>query len=231
MSSLIVNDDLTIDLDKPLQVSGNLFVAGTVHSNSTLSIDGTAVVNGNFIGKTLAAVGGIQIQASLELSGSLRSNKKVIIGVGRVTGDIVINRSLFVSRGLDVQGDVAIGETLQLGSFSTFNGLLVAGILIDAKDAFTCNGSVKLAGNIVETYARICIADSVVIKMGDVICGRVAGVEVEPILGSKKYCDDLAKEDPLQLTHFKSTLLTLRKILPHIEKPISKSQVDEKESD
>ena len=227
ISSLIVNDDLKIDLTKPLHVSGNLFVAGTVYSNTDVSVDGAIIINGGFNGDTLASIGGIQIQALLNLNGSLRSNKTVTIGSGEVKGDIVINRNMFVTRGLNAHGDVAVGETIYLGGFSTFNKLLVAGLCIDAKDAFSCNGKVKLAGEIVETYARICVANSVVIKMGDIICGRVGGINMEPIVGSNKYLDSLEEQKNPQLTFFESILLTLRKTLPHIEQPIFKGQVDE----
>ena len=61
ITTLVANDDLEVDLDKPLEVSSDLFVAGNVRSNVDLSVEGKAIIKGNFSGKTLAAKKGIVI--------------------------------------------------------------------------------------------------------------------------------------------------------------------------
>jgi len=181
ISSLIVNDDLYVNLDMPLSVLNDLFVAGNLKADNDISIEGRTLINGTFSGKSLASKKGIVIRQNSLVSGSLRSDNHITVEGLRISSDIVTNKSFVASGQVDSKGNMAAGETIVLSKFSSFKGSIVAGLMIDAKESFSCGGKVKIGGMIVNTYARICVSDAVFIKTGEILNGYHRGKKFDTI--------------------------------------------------
>ena len=192
IAHLVVNDDLLIDLDMPLYIASTLFVAGSMRSNVDVSIDGKTIINGAYHGKTLASKKGLSIGSMAAVKGSLRSDENISVTELDISNDIVTNKTFFATGKVVSKGSLSAGEVVVLNEFSTFAENIVAGLMVDAKSGFACNGRFKVAGSEESVYARVCVADSVFIKTGMILNGYVRGKRFDTIIDYRKCVTEIA---------------------------------------
>jgi len=206
--SLIANDDIIVDLDMPLEVSGDLFSAGSVQSNVDLSIDGKAVIGGGYSGATLAARKGIRIVLTCSSTGSVRSDRAIdLLGKASIDGSLISNTKISTHGYLIVGNDISAGEAMVANNFFVVHGSIVVGMKLDAKDSFACNGTVKVAGVEISSYARVCLNDKVFIKAGNTLNIYSEGREEDVVVNYENRQKELLKKKPTDLEAIEVAML------------------------
>lgn len=166
MSSLIVNDNVMVDLDFPLDIGQDVFIAGELTSKVEIEAKGSILVNGGFFGTTLVAGKSITIRGESNFSESVRALNTISLEKSTVRGNIISNQDVKVHGDLDCEGNIAAGAKAVFYDKCIVGGRLVAGELIDARSSFSVKGNVKMYGFEFSKYARICY-DGIVFVLSD----------------------------------------------------------------
>jgi len=152
ISSLIVNDDLTIDLDKRLHVGENLFVAGSV-------IEGEVVVDGAVLIKGSASMTGIQGNSvtidTANIKGNIIANEFIQLGRASVQGSLISTGKIHLLSDVSVEENVSARDLLVAKANLYVGGSVAAGTMIDIHGRFLCDGEVRFVGKTIETYGRV----------------------------------------------------------------------------
>ena len=194
---LNVNDSVTIELDMPLHVPGDMFVAGTVNTTSDISVAGPIRIQGHLWGHTVASKTKIVVVGVIGLQGSLRSGGSIIaldsVNLGgnlladkkiSVCGNLTLAKSISAKEILIVNGDIHCDENIAVGLVFAPEGIVV------------CGGEVKVAGMAVDKYAVVKNNNGTFILMGEMGWNKQGKLFSDVILNLDERVEALlAKED------------------------------------
>lgn len=221
IATLIVNDNLKIDLDKPLNIESYFFVAGNVDSNVDIGCEAGILIQGSFRGSTLASKREIVVRGRLTTSSSIRSNGNIQIGYSEVLGSVVANGSILCYSTLKVKGSVSAENRIASFRNLEVDGDVACGMGLDVHESFVCFGRVKVAGIEVFSYGRLNSYDATFVVTGDVLTGSIAGEVFNPIINAREYVNGIISGESKDFSKLNSRLASFADILFLIDTPFS----------
>ena len=155
VSALIVNEDLVVELNAPLIVIGDMFIAGRLLSSVDIEVGKTFVCVGQVESRTLDIKGEAVFKGKANINGSLRTGKKLIAQNIDVSKNIVSNDSIYITgRENSVKSMVANSFLMVCGNL-TVKDKIGAGTGIDIRGQLKCEGRMKVSGIEVFEYGRV----------------------------------------------------------------------------
>ena len=153
VASLIINDDLEIDLDKRLHVSSHVYVAGGM-SASVIVADGNIVVHGKVVAEELQA-SKIVLLDQASVKNSVLAKESIQIGKGAIGGSVVSSGKIHFLGNTAIKGDISAKDVIVAKSGLSVEGNIASGSLLDVSGILLCSGEVKVLGSTSKTYGRL----------------------------------------------------------------------------
>ena len=169
ISSLVVNDDMIVDLDEPLFVSGDMMVSGSIQSNTPIKVDGRIIVIDGIDGVSLNGLGHIEIKGRASLSGSIMSDGAMLLSSSEIGGNVMSGKSVISTGRLKIAGDISAGDRLLVAGSMSVIGRTVVGRSLDIRGALSAGGEVKLMGTKIASYGRITVGTTTIIIADDIL--------------------------------------------------------------
>ena len=194
---LNVNDSVRIELDMPLKVLGDLSVAGSLDSNTDVTADGTIHVQGNVTGSTLASKTRMTIVGAVQLGGSIRSRGEIkLYGKSAIEGNLVADNSLRAFNKVSVGKNISVKELFFAHDEVYCSERISVGMMFMPEAKVHCDGEIKVAGEIINTYAVVKNATGTLVLMDDMAWVKKGDSISNPIVEVEKMVNEInQKED------------------------------------
>lgn len=224
LSSLIINDDLKIDLDDRLIVSNDIFVSGSLVSNVSIQAGRNVVVNGSSSTRGISANGNIKIMGpSVVNDGSIATPKTIILTKSSV-GKNILCKSLFCAGDLEIKGDGSASSRFVVGGKLTAGGKIAAGEVFDVKGQVCSLGRLKVMGIEVFEYGRLSFGKTIFHVFGEnsVVVAEDYEGKIVSSPNLNNYIQDALGKDESDLSEIDSSAIMLLDVLSSISRGFPK---------
>jgi len=150
VDTIMSSDSVTIELDKPLVVQGNVNICGFLFCED-LSINGSAIISEGLAGNAVSAES-IVVKGSTIISESLYTKDLMRLGPSQLKGTILSDRNIQILGQADIEGNIGAGQILDLRGDVVAQGRVMAGLVATIRNTFSVDGDMKIHGEIVDKY-------------------------------------------------------------------------------
>lgn len=221
ISSLVVNDDLEIDLDKRLHVSTNLFVAGRLSTGITIVADGNIVIHGEAVAEGIQA-NIISIMGKVLIKNNVMAKGTIQIWSGTIGGSVISNEKITFIGNVVVSGDISGRDIIVAKSNLSVSGDLSAGSLLDVSGDFVCDGEARVLGKEIKSYGRLNGNEYTLIVADDILLMVKSNTVTTAIDSMDEYQNEISLKDKANISDKEYEFYSRRDWIRNIITPIRK---------
>ncbi len=198
-SSLIINDNLDLTLNKRLHVEGDIFVSGDIVSSVDIVSSGSVVINGASTIKGLQA-NKIKMLGRNIIEGDVMTQESGIFGVLSITGSLVSIGNLHLVSEVNITGDMGTTGNIDANSDIYVGGSIYVSGFFNLKGSLSTKNIMKINNTECSDFGRILKNDATLIFYGDSVSikskdGWTKNIEgITKIKESKEDCCEEIKQ-------------------------------------